>query len=524
MDQPRTKRSRWKLALLIGGGAVVVLGFAIVGILLHIASTARDRAVEAIQQRFKGKVELGSLTLSLRAGPQATGDDLKIWLQGRSDGPPFISIRRFSFDAGIAGLLRKPVRIRAVKLEGLEIHIARKPETDEKAPEEKKHRSDGENRPKYPFVIEHIEADGALLRILPKNPAKDPLVFELSELRMESVGIDQPMKFHTLLTNDTPPGLIHSTGDFGPWRVDDPGLTPVSGEYIFREADLSVFRGVSGILSSEGSYDGVLQRIQVRGQTDVPDFRVSKGGKPVHMTTRFEAVVDGTNGDTLLQPVEASFLKTKLIARGGITKRPGQKGKTVSLEVTVDNGRIEDILHLVLKAEAPLTGALKMKTAFEIPPGNKDVIEKLQLKGKLQIDATRFTSVNIQEKLATLSRRSRGKSEEQASASVASNLLCDFVLADSAANFSLVSFSVPGALVDLIGFYQLDRENLDFRGHLKMDAKLSQTTTGWKSILLKPVDPFFRKDGYGAVIPIKVTGTRDQPKWGLNLGGGKPGQ
>ncbi|WP_433966158.1 hypothetical protein [Tunturiibacter gelidiferens] len=36
--------------------------------------------------------------------------------------------------------------------------------------------------------------------------------------------------------------------------------------------------------------------------------------------------------------------------------------------------------------------------------------------------------------------------------------------------------------------------------------------------MLKPVDPFFKKDGAGAVIPVKVSGTKSAPKFGLDLG------
>jgi hypothetical protein len=39
----------------------------------------------------------------------------------------------------------------------------------------------------------------------------------------------------------------------------------------------------------------------------------------------------------------------------------------------------------------------------------------------------------------------------------------------------------------------------------------------WKSVLLKPVDPFFKKDGAGAEIPVKVSGTKTAPKFGLDL-------
>jgi hypothetical protein len=53
-------------------------------------------------------------------------------------------------------------------------------------------------------------------------------------------------------------------------------------------------------------------------------------------------------------------------------------------------------------------------------------------------------------------------------------------------------------------------------GILLVDAKLSQTITGFKSFLLKPFDPFFRKNGV-TVLPIKVTGTRAQPEFGLEF-------
>jgi hypothetical protein len=51
-----------------------------------------------------------------------------------------------------------------------------------------------------------------------------------------------------------------------------------------------------------------------------------------------------------------------------------------------------------------------------------------------------------------------------------------------------------------------------------MDAKISQTVTGWKSMLLKIVDPIFRKPGGGSTVPIKIEGTRNDPKFGLDVG------
>jgi hypothetical protein len=81
-----------------------------------------------------------------------------------------------------------------------------------------------------------------------------------------------------------------------------------------------------------------------------------------------------------------------------------------------------------------------------------------------------------------------------------------------------VKFDVPGAIVQLAGRYVLERENIDFKGTLFMDAKVSETTTGIKRILLKVVDPLFRRDGGGSAIPIKIGGVRDNPSFGLDKG------
>jgi hypothetical protein len=73
----------------------------------------------------------------------------------------------------------------------------------------------------------------------------------------------------------------------------------------------------------------------------------------------------------------------------------------------------------------------------------------------------------------------------------------------------------------MTGEYSLDGNTFDFHGTARMDAKLSQMVTGWKSILLKPVDPFFKKNGAGTEVPFKITGTKSEPRFGLDLGHNK---
>ena len=59
---------------------------------------------------------------------------------------------------------------------------------------------------------------------------------------------------------------------------------------------------------------------------------------------------------------------------------------------------------------------------------------------------------------------------------------------------------------------------LAFDGQLRMTATISEAAGGGiKSFFLKAVDPFFRKGNAGTVLPIKVRGTRSEPKFGLDI-------
>jgi hypothetical protein len=78
------------------------------------------------------------------------------------------------------------------------------------------------------------------------------------------------MEFEAELTNPVPRGEIHTSGRFGPWQREDPSLTPIAGTYAFEEADLGMFDGIEGTLSSTGPYEGVLERIVVAARPARP--------------------------------------------------------------------------------------------------------------------------------------------------------------------------------------------------------------------------------------------------------------
>jgi len=504
------------LACVVGAilGVFVLAAITVMYYAKRFEPMARQWLVAAIQKRYESGVEIGAFHAKLYPIPIATVDDIVVHFHKRTDLPPLATIKRMTVQANLWGIWRKPVKITRLTLEGLEISI---PPKDARRTETSPTDEKGHSSPEANFVLEQVVADGMVLHLIPADPNKDPRDFDFEKLTLTSAALDHPMEYHAKLGNWKPPGIINASGHFGPWAAGDPGSTPLDGKYTFREADLSVFKGISGTLSSDGEYHGRLERIECNGTTDTPDFKVSTG-RPVDLKTEFSAIVDGTNGDTFLEPVTAHFLKSTVIARGKVVGIPPHKGKDISLTVDAQNSRVEDFLHLVVNSPQPMmVGAIAFRAQFQLLPGPKDVIDRLNLKGHLNIPTSRFTSIKTQDILGNLSRRAEGDPKAEVDEHVASSFSSDFVLRNAEAAFSRLVFDVPGAEVRLTGNYQVHSGGLNFAGQARTDAKLSQMTTGIKSKLLKIVDPFFAKDGAGAVIPIRITGTKDSPKFGLNF-------
>src|SRR5262249_5244819 len=153
--------------------------------------------------------------------------------------------------------------------------------------------------------------------------------------------------------------------------------------FVFRHADLSVFGGISGILSAHGKYGGALGRIDVTGETETPDFMINISRHRVPLKAGYHAIVDGTNGDKTLAQMDASFFDTQLVAKGGVYDVKGVDGRLVTLDVSIEKGRIDDLMRLAVNTpKPPMTGGLRLHTKFDLPPGPRDVVDKLKLNGQ----------------------------------------------------------------------------------------------------------------------------------------------
>ena len=518
---------RWILLVLVvlAAGSAIFVSYSI----SHALPILRARVIETLSARFKSRIELPDFHVSLANGLGVEGTGLKIFSENESNSEqeqPVITVQEFRFQTGFRNLFRTPMHVDTVHIRGMVVDIphGQQAESGNSMPQPKPAPENAKAKwPKqFRIIVDKLVFDDTQVVIKTHNQGKPPTVLQITKLTMKNVGPGQPLPFQATLINPRPVGNIESTGLFGPFDEAEPRDTPVSGDYSFTHADLSTFRGVSGILSSIGTYNGTLGKIEVDGKTDTPDFRLATSGHAVDLKTDFHAIVDGTDGDTYLRPVVARFLHSSLTANGKVIRTAEPHGHDIELNVVIDQARIEDLLQFAVKTEPPvISGRVIMHTRMSLPPGPETVIDRLKLNGTFKIVDGTFSSEKIQDRINDLSLRGQGKPQlvkQAGDITVPSDLNGTFRLDTSVMTFSQFEFSVPGARSDVHGQYSLDGNVFDFHGMLKLRAKLSQLTTGWKSMLLKPIDPFFTKDGAGTELPFRVTGTRSEPHFGLDFG------
>jgi hypothetical protein len=534
------RRHRWVKWVAAGLLAALAVAAGVVGLALHKAEPyLRARIVEGLEDRFHARVELDSFHVSLVKGLWAEGKGLRIWPPAQvagaavpqGQGEPLIRLEEFRFHAPLELKPGKPIHISLVELKGLSIDMPPRSHFGhgEASSSPTAGKPGSAKAALLRFEVDRMECSGADLVMETDKPGKLPLEFQIARFKLTDIAAGGAMGFDAELTNPRPVGTIHATGSFGPWHTADPGESPVAGDYRFEHADLGGFKGISGILSSTGHYEGTLRKLVVDGQTETPDFRLKHFGNAMPLTTRFHARVDGTNGDTWLEPVDATLGHSHFTAQGSIVRVPGAVvegaqqyvGHDIALKVNVDKARIEDFLHLASSSDKELmTGDVKVKAKLHIPPGPAPVHERLTLNGSFELERVRFTSAKIQGRIAEMSLRGQGRLDEVKTAdpaNILSGVRGSFRMAAGVITLPALEYTVPGATIQLAGTYGLADGALKFEGTAKMEASVSKMVGGWKGMLLAPADRYFKKDGAGTEVPIHIEGTREAPKFGIDF-------
>ena len=501
---------------------VAVMVLVLVGLSLIAAGWPfqRSKVIADLEDAMNGKVEIGRFRRTYFPHPGCVAEEVTFKSYGNLENAVPITVRRLTLEGSFRGMFTKHVPV--LRAEGVRVVAS----------------SAGylagwrRNESKVDVIVDQFIISDSVLefshppedasevggKTKPEKEQRPSLKFAISKLDLRNPGPNEPFRFEAALRNPTPPGDLRVNGLLGPWRSGKANETPLAGRYSFERANLGAFHGIAGTLSSQGSFTGSLEQIEVSGKTDTPDFEVTSTGHKVALSTDFQARVSTKNGDVVLERVDARLGKSRIGVEGAIAGAKGEKRKTASLAMSVGSGRIEDFLFLFLNDRvAPMLGTFSFKGRVRLPPGKEPFTERLELAGDFGIGDASVHNPVTQSKLEELSGRAEGEKDEPPER-IVSDLKGHVVLRGGTATFYNTSFRVPGAIAHLHGTYNLLNHRIALDGRLLTDATLAQATSGAKSFLLKVISPLLKKNRRGGgVVALSITGFYPQPVYKTTL-------
>lgn len=351
-------------------------------------------------------------------------------------------------------------------------------------------------------VIEQLNIHDAVLDIMRTDGNR--YSFPIHQLIIRNLRQGQTVGYTLDMQNAKPIGHIQSDGNFGPLIPNNLGDTPVSGTFTFSAADLADFHGISGALTAGGRFHGTLAAIEADSASRVPNFAVGKGS-PTAIEATAHSTINGLNANVVLHNAELRIGTTTTRVQGSIVGSP----KVTNLDITVTNGRAQDLLRPFLHDDPPVTGSVWLRSHAYVAPAEqgRKFLQRLRMNGNFDIPAQRLTDRPTAQKLSGFSERARNLKAPKNQKDVLSSLRGRAEIRNGIVSTENLTFQIPGASVDLTGTFNLRGGDVHMLGDLHMQSDISHVTTGFKSMLLKPLIPFFRKDHAGAVVPIAITGS-----------------
>lgn len=508
-------RYRWILLTL----AALAVAVAIYCVVLSLNWPFEKKAVVDILEERSARQVLIDRFSKTYFPPGCVAEGIRFLHRKHKEKAPLITIQRLVMTTNYARMLTFQRRLTLVRVFDMHVTV---PPTEPGQPNSVMPLTYGPGGPA--IIIDRTIADGTVLDFVSDEQRKKPLRLTIDKLRVDGIGNNEPMFYRTIISTQMPvPGKLRSTGVFGTWNPKDPGSTPVRGTYRFDNANLLSFGGISGTLFSNGKFSGTLGHVNIEGKGDVPNFKVTDTSHTRRVTAEFKAVVDATKGDMILDDATARFDRTTVKIKGSIANEEGKNSKIASLDLFEENGRIEDLLNLFISARVPqMVGNASFAGHAEVP-GIEHFLERIKLEGDFGVGAGKFTNQEAEADVTRLSNGAEKKQNPQAenAGSALSNVKGRAVARNGVATLSHLSFTVPGAVVFLQGTYSLINYKIDLHGHLITTGQPGDAMTGFKSLLLKAITPFFKKRNQAKIVPVKITGTWGHPEISLDLTGKK---
>ncbi|WP_162601481.1 AsmA-like C-terminal region-containing protein [Occallatibacter savannae] len=369
-------------------------------------------------------------------------------------------------------------------------------------------------------MIERMIVHDSILEIL--RDSGKPLAFPIKQVELTNLHKGEAFTYAVDMTNAIPRGRILARGSMGPIRAHDFNGTPLSGTFAFTGVNLHDVGEISGTLDSRGEFKGSIGEMRVEASETTANFAV-QDGKPTRVDGTLQGSLRGANGDLTVQSIELKIGPTTIQARGSIEGSP----KKTNFDISVDRGRAEDLMRPFIHRDVPITGPVTLKSHAYLGPPGDGFIARLRLNGSFDVPAEKLTDKDTEKSLSAFSQRAQGKQKNTGleadpnapapGTDVVSSLRGPAKVEDGVASTSHLEFRIPGAMATLVGTFRFHDDAVHLTGDLKMDTDISHTATGFKSFLLKPLAPFFKKKNAGAVIPIAVTGLPGHYKVSQNL-------
>ncbi len=510
---PRGNQRRTVIMLIVLACVVVAM------ILAALKWPFNERAVlEALKQQSGSEVQVGSFRNRFFPRPGCVAEQVSFRHPGDLKGQPYLTIQRLAITTSLIGLLTNHIDF--IRADGFHVRVV-PPEPPANVPEFNVGMLTSS------LTIGKIVADGAEIEFPPTAERKKPLIYQIPKLIVHDLAQGRPLHFKGTLQIPHPAAEIEATGEFWPWKAGHGGESKMAGSYELKSLDLGSFEAVGGIVTSNGTFDGILQHVTVKGKAETSNFTVSTSGHQVHITSDFNATVNGLNGDVDVNAARVHYGRTTITGAGSVSGQESVDGKVATFELSSREARVQDLVWMFISSnQAPMTGPIVFRAKATLNPGKQPFLNRVKLVGDFGISDAQYSHPDTQKNIDVLSARARGEADKVEDTNdkmgndsydpgrVVANIQGHVVLSNTVAHLANVFFTVPGALAKMNGTYGLENHRIDLEGHMRLDSELSKTTTGVQSFLLKVAKPFMKKGHHNAsVVAIKIGGTYENPTY-----------
>ena len=505
------RRHRRRLMWVLAAG-VPVLVLAVVG--LYVVDQHwpyRYRNVRPLlEQVLASRITISAYHRTYFPHPGFVAKGLTLRRNSAPDLPPVGSTEDLIVQGSWVDLLLFRRQVRLVDIKGLHVVI---PPVGSRAMREDFPAGSSEDFAGPETAVETLVIHEGVLDIMRINGGR--YTYPIRRLVMRNLQQGHAVPYVVDMQNAFPGGRIQASGSFGPLNPKNLGATPASGKFTFTDVHLDQIGELHGVLSSEGHFSGALVAIEAYATASTSDLAVSTG-EPAPVNGWVQCTVNALNGNVALHRIEAKTEETTVEAAGTVMGPPNIP-KATDLDLTVTKGRAQDLLRPFLHSRPPVAGAVALKAHAHLAPKRDGAafLERLSMDGGFVLPRERVTDPAKEQTLTSFSERAQGlkapksdpePAEGDPAADVLSRLEGQVKVRNGVISTERLTFSMPGASADLKGTYDLRNGAVHLLGELKMESDISHVTTGFKSLLLKPLSPFFKRHHAGAVIPVAVTG------------------